>query len=494
MPLNLSKLMGIRIRFMLLALLLTLMFSGFWGGWTWLRERDLLLDRLDRQGEVLVSAMAIPIINALLYEEMGIIEEGGLLDNFVSDIMGNDQLNPLYAIVISNDGRVLAHNQLNEYGEIYNDPLTQAALSSDEVLHTKTSVAGEPIVDVASPLAIAGKRWGCLRVGVSLLPLHKELKTLTGNILGFAFIFAVGALIVFFVAGEKLARPLLKLADSMEKMDLDKPVYLPKKIRQDEIGQLESSFHGLLERLRKSEAERQKSMEKLIDSERFAAVGKLVSGIAHEINNPLSGIEGALYHIRENSDEQSQKYTKAAESGVERIGRIVSQLLDLSRADELHMKRVDSKEFFDELSLFAKMAVKKKNCTLEVKDGFPPEKVSLDRDRIHQTILNLVLNAADAVEEQESGKIVLETFSHDQGYAIRVVDNGPGISMDVQRRIFDPFFTTKEPGKGTGMGLAIGRTIADKHGGRLECRSSPGEGTIFTLWLPIVKSKEGTSA
>ena len=109
----------------------------------------------------------------------------------------------------------------------------------------------------------------------------------------------------------------------------------------------------------------------------------------------------------------------------------------------------------------------------------------VDRDRIHQTVLNLVLNAADAASAKDQGHIRLETFSHDQGYAVRVIDNGPGISIDLQKQIFEPFFTTKEPGKGTGMGLAIGRTIAEKHGGRLECRSVPEQGTIFTLWLPL---------
>jgi signal transduction histidine kinase len=81
---------------------------------------------------------------------------------------------------------------------------------------------------------------------------------------------------------------------------------------------------------------------------------------------------------------------------VERIGRLVGQLLDLSRADALHVETIDSKEFFEELALFARMAVKKKNCVLEVADGFPRGRILLDRDRIHQTVLNLVLNAADA--------------------------------------------------------------------------------------------------
>jgi signal transduction histidine kinase len=232
----------------------------------------------------------------------------------------------------------------------------------------------------------------------------------------------------------------------------------------------------------------------LVQAAKLASVGELAAGIAHEINNPLSGIEGALYHLREDDGEDPAAYVRIAERGVERIGRIVGQLLDLSRADALLAETVDSAEFFEELALFAKMAIKKSNSVLQTQDNYPPGEILVDRDRIHQTVLNLVLNAADAVSAKDRGIIRLEAFSHDRGYAIRVFDNGPGISPEVQKHIFEPFFTTKDPGKGTGMGLAIGRTIVEKHGGRLECRSVPDQGTIFTLWLPLDTTEEETSA
>jgi len=476
---------------MLLAMLLTLLFSGLWGEWAWVREREQLFDRLHSQGEMLVSSMAIPIINALLYEELGIIAEGGLLDNFVADIMANRQFKPLYAMVIGNDGQVLAHNRLPEFGEIYADPLTRAALSSAKIMRTTTEFEGEPALDFAAPLAIAGKRWGSLRVGVSLLPLRQELNVLARSIIGFALFFSTGALVVFYFAGQKLAKPITVLAETMETMDVDTPSYFPRKVRRDEIGRLERSFHDLLERLRQSEAERQRSMEKLVDSERFVTVGKLVSGIAHEINNPLSGIQGALYHIEKACDVSAHAYLKAADQGIERISRIVGQLLDLSRADDLYLEPVDSATFFEELALFAKMAIKKKNCRLQAIDHFPRQTIYLDSDRIHQTVLNLVLNAAEAVAVDKESIVRLETFVLDQGYAIRVIDNGPGIPPETQRQIFEPFFTTKGPGQGTGMGLAIARTIAEKHAGRLECRSAPGQGTFFTLWLPQDQPNQG---
>lgn len=491
MSLKLVSRIGLRGRFMLLAVLLTLLFSLSWGGWTWLREKQLLQDKLSRQGELLVSSMAIPIINALLYEELGIIEEGGLLDNFVTDIMANEQLQPLYAMVINNEGRVLAHNRLTEYGEVYTDPITLAALKSGQVLQTNTSVDKQPVLDFSSPLAISGKRWGCLRVGISLQPFHRELKALGGSILAFSSFFSLAAMVVFFLAGQRLAAPIIRLARTMETMDSDAPSYLPDKIRRDEIGRLQCSFHDLLERLQKSEQEKLRTYEKIAESERLATIGKLVSGIAHEVNNPLSGIEGALYHIREETGEKVALYVGAAEQGVERIGRIVGQLLDLARADDLAVESLDSREYFKEIALFARMALKSRPCRLQAEDRCPAKVVMLDRDRVHQIVLNLVLNAADAVPA-EGGIVLLETFARDNHYAIRVIDNGPGIPPEQQGVIFEPFYTTKPPGKGTGMGLTICRSIAERLGGRLECQSAPS-GTMFTLWMPQhnLHEKEG---
>lgn len=448
-----------------------------------MREQDLLHEKLERQGELLVSSMAIPIINALLYEELGIIEEGGLLDNFVADIMASTQLHPVYAMVLDREGRVLAHNRLTEYGEIYRDPVSLAALQSSTVLKTRIALDGQPTMDFAAPLSISGKRWGSLRIGVSLAPLHRELQELAASILVFSLLFSGLAMLVFSFAGQRLASPIIRLAKAMEAMDSNDPSYLPEKVRKDEIGRLQRSFHELLNRLQKAEKEKQQSMEKVAENERLAMVGKLVSGIAHEVNNPLSGIEGAMYHIRENSDDAITPYVNAAQQGVERIGKIVGQLLDLSRADALETEPVDSAEFFEEVALFAKMALKNKTCRLTTKDLCPKQVIDIDRDRIHQAVLNLVLNAADAVAAGD-GYVRLETFFRDGAYGFRVIDNGMGIPYDLQKMIFEPFFTTKEAGKGTGMGLAISRTIAERLGGRLECQSSENQGTIFTLWLP----------
>jgi signal transduction histidine kinase len=210
--------------------------------------------------------------------------------------------------------------------------------------------------------------------------------------------------------------------------------------------------------------------------------------VAHEVNNPLAGIQGALYHIEQKGGAAAKRYTDIAQQGLERIGRIVGQLLDLSRAGAAALENVDSRTFFEDLAAFARMALKSRQVHLEAKDLCPRRVLCLDRDKVHQVILNLVLNAADAVGEGK--KIELQAYAFEEWYCLRVRDEGPGIPAALRERIFDPFFTTKEPGKGSGMGLAISRSIAESHGGRLELQSEEGAGTVFTLKLPLAPKTE----
>ncbi len=486
MPLKMPFI-SLRLRFMALAVLLTLGSSFIWGIWAWQRERAFLFERMTREAEVLTSSMAIPIINALLYEELEIIKEGGLLDNFVAVIMANQQLRPRYAMVLDTSGRVLAHNRFAEYGNYYNDPLSRRALTAEGFSQTTITAEGERICDFAIPLAIAGKRWGALRVGVSLEPVYLELHHLTRQIFLFALAFSVGALVIYWIIGTLLARPIVSLTRHMEKVgDPDLPAPF-SKFRRDEIGLLQKSFAEMVERLKKSEAERQASIVRMLENERIAAVGRITSGVAHEVNNPLAGIEGALYQIEQKGGNMVQRYTNLIRQSIERIGRIVSQLSDLSRVGTIDTRPVKSKEFFEDLALFAKMALKDREGEIDTFDLCPPTTLVLDRDKIHQVVLNLVLNASDATGPQ--GKIILRGLKKDGWYVFEVEDNGPGIPAEIAEQVFGPFFTTKEPSKGSGMGLTISRGIVEKHGGSLEYH--PGEkGALFLLKIPLPQALE----
>lgn len=483
---------SLRARFMVVAVILTLGSSAIWGGWTWQREHRSLLQSLSREGEMLVSTMAIPLINALIYEELGIIREGGLLDDFVSEIMATPRLQVRYAIVMDVNGRVLAHNQFAEYGKTYTDPLSTAALNAAKLTRTDIVLEGVRVADLAMPLTIAGKHWGSLRAGISMEPAYLEMAQLERQILMFSTIFSICALIIYWLIGTWLARPILDLTDNMENVGKGLGNRAVHPYRNDEIGQLQKSFSAMLERLTHSEAERAASVNRMLENERIAAIGRIVSGVAHEVNNPLAGIEGALYQIEQKGGPPTARYVGLVRQSIERIGRIVSQLSDLSRTGTINPKPVNSDKFFEDLVNLSRMAVKDNNCRFTGANRCPSTTLFLDRDKIHQVVLNLVLNGIDATCTNTicaGGEVGLTAELQNGNYLLCVENTGPAIADNIIEQIFTPFFTTKEAGKGSGMGLAISRGIAENHGGTLSYQRI-GERTVFTLMIPCTQDAD----
>ncbi|MBW6507946.1 MAG: HAMP domain-containing protein [Desulfuromonadales bacterium] len=472
---------GLRARFMLLAVVLTVTSSSIWGGWLWQHEKKSLLERPSREAEMLVSTMAIPIINAIVYEELGIIHEGGLLDSFVAEIMATPQLEVRYAFVLNEDGRVLAHTRLTEYRKTYSDPLTLQILRAPSFQQFFSVVDGERISDFIMPLSIAGKSWGVLQVGISMEPAYRELAQLARQVIFFSCLFSAGALFIYWIIGTMLVRPIRNLTNSMEGVGKGHPILLANRTRHDEIGLLQKSFADMLERLNRSEIERNITIARMLENERILAIGRLVSGVAHEVNNPLAGIEGALYQIERKGGDPVQRYVGLVRQSIERIGRIVGQLSDLSRVGEIIPQVVDSDLFFDDVVMFSRMAIKDSGCRLLTDNRCPRTILFLDRDKIHQVALNLIINAADATTSGGTVRLLAELDG--DCYVLQVQNTGDPIPDDIAAQIFTPFFTTKEAGHGSGMGLAVSRGIAEYHGGSLTYTHRDGR-TAFTLSIP----------
>jgi len=481
---NKRTFVSIKTQFVLLAMLLVAVSSAMWGWWSWKTERHLLYQSLEGEGKQLVTSLASPIINALLYEEMGVIEEGGLLDNFIEEIMNNSGFPVVHAFVTDQTGKVLTHNNYSEYGKTYTDPLTHVATSekrysSHLIAATKTQPA---ILDMAMPLHIYGKNWGTLRVGVSTAPLEEELQALTRRIWGVSLVFFLFGSLLSYLIGMNMARPLQRLTALMSAVSTNNlAVELPPR-RPDEIGALQESFREMIERLRKSEAEREQAIARLVQSEKLASIGKIVAGVAHEVNNPLATIATCIHNLQAETTAPNRNL-EIISQGAERIERIVRQLTDFSRAGSLELQQLSSDSFFAESAEFGRMALRKHAVRLVAVDTCQPAiMLSLDKGKMQQVLLNLLINAADA---SPSGASVTISASKAAGtYTLSVHDQGAGIPAQMQERIFDIFYTTKLAGQGTGIGLAICKSIVEMHGGTLRFESKPGD-TTFTVSVPV---------
>lgn len=285
--------------------------------------------------------------------------------------------------------------------------------------------------------------------------------------------------------------------------------------------------------IQETNARLEEAQNQLLQSEKMASIGQLAAGVAHEINNPIGFVNsnfGTLrryveqllaltrayaLRAREPADPELAALKEAAdldfvsedlpalladsEDGLSRVRKIVQDLKDFSRVDHADWQDADLNQGLESTLNVVMNEVKYRAEVKREYGTLPP--VRCLAGQLNQVFMNLIVNAAHAMPDEQRGRITLSTglgTQDDQDWAwIEVADNGCGMPPEVQRRIFEPFYTTKPVGQGTGLGLSMAFSIVQKHGGRIEVQSAPGEGTRFTVWVPVAgpaSSRRGISA
>jgi two-component system NtrC family sensor kinase len=233
----------------------------------------------------------------------------------------------------------------------------------------------------------------------------------------------------------------------------------------------------------------QQAMEtQLIQSEKLAAVGQLVSGVAHELNNPLTSIAGLSEFLLEQKElgPKDKGHLQVIHEQAERAGQIVRNLLTFARKGPAERARVDLRDVVNRTLLLMSYDLKLKDIDIKKDVAADLPDVLGDRHALQQVTLNLLTNAAQAVSANPPDRprrVQVRTWFDGQVH-IRVADSGPGIPDEVASHVFTPFFTTKEPGHGTGLGLSITYSIVEAHGGHITVERPVGGGAVFRVDLP----------
>lgn len=232
--------------------------------------------------------------------------------------------------------------------------------------------------------------------------------------------------------------------------------------------------------------------ERLLQSEKMASVGQLVSGVAHELNNPLTGVTGfAQLLLNRDLDEQTRRDVQTIYSEAERAAKIVQNLLSFARRRKAQKGLVNLNTLLERVLELRSYDLRVKNIDLELDlDPRLPLTMS-DPDQIQQVFFNIITNAEHAMLSAHGrGKLKVRSRA-EKGYIhLSFIDDGIGVPPENLRRVFDPFFTTKEGGQGTGLGLTISYGIVDDHAGRIRVESRAGKGATFVVELPIVQGPE----
>jgi two-component system NtrC family sensor kinase len=331
---------------------------------------------------------------------------------------------------------------------------------------------------------------GVLQVG-ELEEKYLDIKNQT--VIAFITITLVGAIVTvlfsYFIS-RRITTPLNKLVFASRELalgNLDARVDI-KSMPKDELGELADAFNIMASALQeRDEKLKELTRSRVRRSERLAMIGKLSANVAHELNNPLTGIVTYSHLLLERMPAEHQ-YTDYVDKIVIQANRcrdIIRGLLDFARQREPNKTLCDVNSVLQEcMSLLENQALFHNIQITKELDPILPSAV-IDPSQIERVFMNIIINAAEAMEGY--GNLTLATgFDSIEGIIeVDIADTGHGIAEEDMRRIFDPFFTTKEVGHGTGLGLAISYGIVKEHGGSILVESTVGKGTTFTIRLPV---------
>ena len=291
-----------------------------------------------------------------------------------------------------------------------------------------------------------------------------------------------------------IQRPMVELQEKIAQLgagNLDVSVSFSS--RNDEIGDLGRNFNLMVEQLRESREEIERlHRTQMSRAEHLATLGELAAGLAHEIRNPLAGIAGVIEIIGRDLPQTSpaRSVVKDVRHEITQINRILSDLLETARPRAPQIRRADLNTTIDHAVMLGRQQALSKPITIDFRKNPSLPEVEHDSDQIHQVLLNLLLNAIQAIEGK--GLVTVELERRNGEVAIIVTDTGHGISPEHLPNIFRPFYTTK--GNGTGLGLSLARRIVEEHKGRIEVTSSVGRGTKFVVFLPLRRPVSPTVA
>jgi len=453
-------------------------------------EKRHLLEAEEQTARTLATSMKLPFTQILLYEESGIVSEAGILDLYISRMVGSKDLHTVYAMVFDPKGRILSHSDLTLFNRKLDDPLSRKALSADGIVLSRV---GDPfeggVIDVAAPLNVSSKRFGTLRFGYSLAGLKDRLRQLKRKALALTVSAAAVMIFLVFVASRVMTRPIRRLVGALDSVRLGKLEPIPLPDRRDEIGDLQNSYRMMIDRLAKEKTGRERTQDLLARTEKMATIGTLAAGIAHEVNSPLTGAMHSVRALEAGTlpPAKQGRYLQVLAESLERIRRAVSQLLDYSTVRVTNVVDCDLSTLVAGTLAFLEYQIAAKR--VEVENLLPPLPIRADAHKIEQVLVNLVLNAVGAMPR--GGRLAFRHVEEDSFLTLIVSDTGEGIPEENIEKIFDPFFTTKGNGEGTGLGLAVCRKIIEQHGGRISVSSRPGEGTEFRISLPLAPAPGG---
>lgn len=349
-------------------------------------------------------------------------------------------------------------------------------------------------LDVQEPILDGGA--GFVRVGIDMATLQSTRREIAIPLGLLALGVIVCGLVAALVVGRNIARPLDDVVVAADRFDPAHPAPALQPRGGREIERLVERFNGMTRRLVTAHEERVQARDRAMAQERLAALGSLVAGVAHEVNNPLAGLTSCLDGLDDGdlSPEKQHEYRELMRESIDRLREVVRRLLEFARPRSLAIAPVAVPDLARDAAALLRPLLRGRGITLAElhAPGADAAHVAADRKQIGQALLNLLLNSAYVTPD--GGELRIRSVARPGFWGIAIEDDGPGIPPALRARVLDPFFSTKPEGEGTGLGLSVTHAIVEAHGGALAFDFPETGGTVATLWLQVATTRSAVAS
>jgi signal transduction histidine kinase len=472
--------LGLRIRFFLYSntlIVVTMILVAVLGA---MYQRRTLYDAIVGRGRSIVESMVVPITYVEGSEQVG-AGTTGLIERYLAEVMARNQDLMRYVVVTDKTGVVSHASRPAMVGWSFDRALSAFDIGSEPRATERLDINDENVLEVSSAMVDEGEYLGTLAVGFSMEPIERQVRDVAEKAALVALVLMLGNSIMTALYVETLIRPILNLNQTMKRAgEGDLTVRAPTR-QGDEVAELADVFNRMMAELEASREREELQRAQLAHTEKMVAVGTLAAGVAHEVNNPLSGVLASIENMRDNPDDEEMRdrYLTLIADGLKRIEHTVANLLNFARPREIRLERTSVNHNLRHVVELVGYQFRAAGIEINMDLDEDPGAVEADHFQMEQLFLNLVLNALDAM--RDGGTLYLRTRVRGGKVIAEVRDTGHGIPAEIRDRIFDPFFTTREVGEGTGLGLAVSGSIVAAHGGKIELETAVGRGTTFRV-------------
>lgn len=449
------------------------------------KTHSALLQASEKQGLMLAQTVSALIINELIYEKLGLVEEGGLIDNYVRELYQRRELDLKYVAVLDTALQVISHSNFGEFGKRYSSPLIEEARKSGSIKMQRTSggSVAEEEMEFAAPLAIEGKHWGVLLFALSLQGVELEIRAMISQIIGLSLLSLGFLFIVIYFLSRRFIKPIIDLSLAMGEVEVEMREKTMPVAGSDELSSLAESYNDMVRRIRRANEEMKLAHEKLLQSEKLATLGVLASSVAHRINNPLGGLFNCVRLLQKQGDDPAfrNNYLELVLEGLESIEKTVGQLLYTAGRRDGEEKRSEVAMVLARVLKFLDYRMKKQEISY-LQEVSPELFIAVAPHDLEEMFLNTMINSIQAMEA--GGTLQVRAARSEGQVEISVTDSGTGIPQDRLDQVFDLFYSTKKAGEGTGLGMWMTYELVKKYRGHIALESREGVGTKVSIVIP----------